>query len=404
MDEEFSDDDSPMSSLSGSPEKSIRNRTFEYLNNERNRVSSRTDRYLDIIGFNDDNSRLIDISIDSSREDSDLINIYPLENSNDINNNDENESISLIDENTINSRSTLFWYEIDLYLEERKSLFSYSFMFLNLVFFIYGLIKNGGYFLKTCPDEEILFYDGISNWPKCEDQRSQLWRFITSTLTHNGIYHIFFNLLVFAPYSISLESVQKSSYLFFIYLLTTVHSSTIFFIQNPYISVIGCSNIVYSFIGAFISNLILNLDYYSINSNLIYLSIFPTLFLIFFEIIGYIFHKSESTAYICHWIGFLSGLLGGFSIFKIFFPKNYKMRIRLISRILYFIMTITLIFYYVSIFPPLVSYDEFFNIKETIDCCYEWFNYKDKNNVSDDYFKNFTCPYIVEYTDMYIKR
>ena len=135
MDEEFSDDDSPMSSLSGSPEKSIRNRTFEYLNNERNRVSSRTDRYLDIIGFNDDNSRLIDISIDSSREDSDLINIYPLENSNDRSNNDENESISLIDENTINSRSTLFWYEIDLYLEERKSLFSYSFIFFITTFF-----------------------------------------------------------------------------------------------------------------------------------------------------------------------------------------------------------------------------------------------------------------------------
>ena len=54
--------DSPLSSLSGSPEKRIRNRTFEYM-----------------VGRNyNDTTSIIDISIDS-REDSDLIQVYPLE-------------------------------------------------------------------------------------------------------------------------------------------------------------------------------------------------------------------------------------------------------------------------------------------------------------------------------------
>ena len=40
--------------------------------------------------------------------------------------------------------------------------------------------------------------------------------------------------------------------------------------------------------------------------------------------------------------------------------------------------------------------------KKTIDCCYEWFNFKHKNNVGEDYFSNFTCPYIVDYTKTWL--
>ena len=169
---------------------------------ERERFSSRTDRYLNFIGFSNDSEGLIDISVDS-RDDSRLINIHPLEISENNNNIEANrdESINLLEENTINSSSTIFWEEVYLYHQERKSRFSYLFLVINISFFIYGLSKNGWKFLKICPDDNVLFYDAISNWPECKDQRLQYGRFITSTFVHGDIWHLLINLLIFSGYS-----------------------------------------------------------------------------------------------------------------------------------------------------------------------------------------------------------
>mgnify|MGYP002876218437 FL=1 len=400
MDEDI-EAESPLSSLSASPEKNIRNRTFEHLYDERERFSSKTDRYLNFIGFSDDSEDLIDISVDS-RDDSRLINIHPLEISENRNNIEvrEDESINLLEENTINSSSTIFWEEVYLYYEERKSRFSYLFLVINISFFTYGLSKNGWKFLKTCPDDNVLFYDAISNWPECKDQRLQIWRFITSTFVHGDIWHLLTNLLIFSGYSFMLESSQKSISLFIIYLVTTIHTCIIFFIQNPYTSIIGCSNIVFSFIGAQIGDLILNLDFYSIDNRFAFLSFIPSLIIVLLEILSYTLRRSETVAYIAHWFGFLSGLIGSISIFKIFLKKSYKTILRFIALLIYFSMTIFLVNIYMSNYPPINSYDEFFTKKETIDCCYEWFKFKQKNNVDRDYFSNFTCPYIVDYTNM----
>ncbi len=400
MDENI-EDESPLSSLSASPEKNIRNRTFEHLYDERERFSSRTDRYLNFIGFSDDSEDLIDISVDS-RDDSRLINIHPLEISQNRNNIEvrEDESINLLEENTINSSSTIFWEEVYLYYEERKSRFSYLFLVINISFFTYGLSKNGWKFLKICPDDNVLFYDAISNWPECKDQRLQIWRFITSTFVHGDIWHLLINLVIFSGYSFLLESSQKSISLFIIYLVTTIHTCIIFFIQNPYTSVIGCSNIVFSFIGAQIGDLILNLDFYSIDNRFAFLGFIPSSIIILLEILSYTLRRSETIAYIAHWFGFLSGLIGSISIFKIFLKKSYKTVLRFIALLIYFSLTIFLVNIYMSNYPPINSYDEFFNKKETIDCCYEWFNFKQKNNVGENYFSNFTCPYIVDYTNM----
>ena len=114
---------------------------------ERERFSSRTDRYLNFIGFSNDSEGLIDISVDS-RDDSRLINIHPLEISENNNNIEarEDESINLLEENTINSSSTIFWEEVYLYHQERKSRFSYLFLVINISFLYMGYQKMAGNF------------------------------------------------------------------------------------------------------------------------------------------------------------------------------------------------------------------------------------------------------------------
>ena len=348
MDDNY-ENDSPLSSLSGSPEKNIRNRTFEYLN--RSGILSPTNRYLRYIGFGNDFNETGKVSIES-KDDSYLMEVYPfeIENSqreihflNDI----DDQSESLIEENSVNSLSTIFFENMFLYLNERRYIFTYSFLLLNLVFFTYGLFKNGGNFLKISPDEDILFYDGISNWPNCRDQRFELWRFITSTLVHADIGHLIINLIILLPYSFSIETFQKSKNLLFVYILTTINSSIIFFIQNPYVSVIGCSNIVFSFIGAHLSNTILNYDYLSIEHFNSFIMLILTIIVILFEILNYINNRSDNVAYIGHWVGFFSGFLGGLSLFNIFIKNRYKIIIQICSRILYLSLTIILIYYYI---------------------------------------------------------
>ena len=130
MDDNY-ENDSPLSSLSGSPEKNIRNRTFEYLN--RSGILSPTNRYLRYIGFGNDFNETGKVSIES-KDDSYLMEVYPfeIENSqreihflNDI----DDQSESLIEENSVNSLSTIFFENMFLYLNERRYIFTYSFFF-----------------------------------------------------------------------------------------------------------------------------------------------------------------------------------------------------------------------------------------------------------------------------------
>ena len=378
--------DSPLSSLSGSPEKRIRNRTFEYM----------IDR-----NYNDTAS-IIDISIDS-REDSDLIQVYPLEiiheetdsliTGNSIDGFNEIESDESVDFNEFVDFNE---EEVFNFFEERKTTFSKLLFFMVTSFYIYGLM-TGSNFESISPKNKYLYYRAISYWPECNDLRDQIWRMLTSTLVHSGISHIFFNLLFLLPISFSLEKFQKSIHLFIITIIGCLHTSISFYLLKPYNSVIGCSNIVFIFFGSFLSNNILNSDLYFDSISARFCSFIIILMFLMMEVLGYFFYYSENTAYICHWMGFLSGLFGGLSFFKIFIDSNLKSCLVGFSRIIYTLLTILLIYNYIIGYPPLQSYDEKFNKIMIIDCCYEWNKFKFNNNVDDSFFNNFTCPYTVDY-------
>ena len=398
MDDDSIDSDdssSPLSSLSASPEKRIINKTFEYI--YRNKIDS-TNRYLELIGFGR-SSRIADISANSS-EDSDLLDVYPLEAPRQPNINFE-ENFSLVDDDSISSSYTIYLLQLEEYFDKRNAKFLFYFSLTATLFFIIGLFKNGGNFNKICPDYSELFYTPISRWTECKDERNQVWRFFTSSLVHANISHILGNFLFLIPFTFILEKRQTSKKVFFLYIIGSIHTMMIFYIQNPYYTVIGCSNIVFLFIGSFLGDLILNNDFYSIYFKWSFLQYFFVIICCLFEILSYNFYYSDSVAYICHWVGFLSGFLGGISIFKIFLDKPIKNIIVSSCRILYFLLTIMLFFFYINIYPPLSSYDEFFNKVETIDCCYEWFKYKDENKLSNNDFINYTCPYTVIYDNSY---
>ena len=70
---------------------------------------------------------------------------------------------------------------------------------------IMGLTIIGFYFISAAasgrsidsmnPHNENYYLFFVSTWPKCNDTRLQLWRFISSGFVHANFVHIFFNML-----------------------------------------------------------------------------------------------------------------------------------------------------------------------------------------------------------------
>ena len=365
--------ESPLSSLSSSPEKRIRNRTFEYITGRR---------------YNIEAPSIIDVSIDS-REDSDLIQVYPLEDIQEETNSLISRDTTINDYNNEDDENLIFF-------EERKTTFSKILFSIIIISYIYGL-STGSDLESISPKEEKLYYNTISYWPECKDLRWEIWRMFTSAIVHSGLVHIFFNLLFLTPISFLLEKLQKSVNLLIITLIGCIHTSISFYFTKPYNTVIGCSNIVFILYGSFFSNNILNSDFYFESNTQRIVSFFIIIIFLLMEIFGYIFYYSENIAYLCHWVGFISGLFGGLSLFRIFVDSDLKYNLVIFSRFIYICSTLILIYNYVINYPLLQSYNERFNKVKTIDCCYEWNKYKINYNVGDEYFKNYTCPYVVDY-------
>ena len=64
---------------------------------------------------------------------------------------------------------------------------------------------------------------------------------------------------------------------------------------------------------------------------------------------------------------------------------------------MYMFLTVILLYNFIFNWKPLQSYTNTFKPTSTINCCYEWFTYKDEN--PDVEFSDFQCPYVVTYNN-----
>lgn len=262
--------------------------------------------------------------------------------------------------------------------------------------FIYGFfIENFKKNINTIsPNFESLFFMMISKYPNCKDLRLQIWRYFSPILVHSGINHLISNLVFFIPTSISIEKRQTTLSLILIYIIGTFNSSAISYIFKPYYASLGSSGLVYTSIGSFLSDFIFNNRFYFYYYDFeIYFSIIILYtILISIDVLHYFFYFNENISYGSHWIGFLTGLFGGFFLFKkILFEErsNYKIITEYIARIIglvfIFFTTYYIIYSLSNNFPLMKSYNYKFEEEKIENCCFEYFNWK-QNNFS--YFLN----------------
>ncbi len=113
---------------------------------------------------------------------------------------------------------------------------------------IWGLtLLNGAGILKT-PSEQLLLWGGNA---ASEVQRGEWWRLLSSTFMHNGVMHLFMNMLGLASIGITVERIYGHRLFLLIYLGSGLTGSvlSLFFAAQQAVSV-GASGAVFGIAGA----------------------------------------------------------------------------------------------------------------------------------------------------------
>ena len=361
---------SDVSTISSSPSKSEKDIRLDGINIVDSVPSSQMDIYSSGVNFT---NSIIELESYGS-------GVVPLEI--------EESEESLLEENTLISESSSISSELQSiinHFDQRKgcSTLTLSLFFIILGSYLFGIIFGKSSEKDISPDYPILFFTMISDYPDCNDNRTQIWRYFTSCLVHIGIYHILFNLLLFFVFSRLLEKKQNLLPISAVLLIGTFNSSAINYFLKPYHSLVGCSGMVYTVIGAYFGEYFLNKDFYQMVQMVsIFTNNFMFIFFIFLEIIGYLFYKTENIAYMSHWIGLVSGFFGGYSLFKKFINHEEASFLKFISFLMLFFTTIFIVMKLDSKFPPMNSYDENFNNIPISNCCYEYWKFYSDTSIN----------------------
>ena len=300
------------------------------------------------------------------------------------------DNINLVETNSINSNnstssnSTYSSNDSDIYIRliyRHKLYFTYFYLFLIWILFFINVSdnKNNGY--KKYVD---LIYFQISAYPKCEYIKNQVWRLITNQFIHGDWFHILNNTIVFIPSSIIIEQIFGYKFMILQSIISSILATIAKANLNPFIFLIGSSSVVFSMIGCFFSVLIFNYDIFN-NLTICHFCSIPIIILLL-EIISYLFFRSNSTSYISHWVGFISGLLLSSQFIKIIKKKNWKIFLKGILFTCNISLIITLLYYYIK-YDSINAYNDIFQKIEVNTCCYVHL-YNLKNNITSNFICN----------------
>ena len=236
------------------------------------------------------------------------------------------------------------------YFSKLLSIFILFFYFFEYFFFI---DDDEGISVLT----KKLYFSVIDRYPLCIDRRLQLWRFMTSSLLHLNMEHLFNNLILFLPISYYFDVFYKFKILIVIILFISFLSNFIFYYYYPYSSIIGCSHLVFGLFGALLSDYFLNLKF---NSFFYICKLLVPLLCISIDILNYYFKRNDNNGYIVHWGGFLTGFITGLIFLYDIIDKKYNKKIRVFAFIILFFIISFLLHNYIFNWPPKVN----------DNCCY----------------------------------
>lgn len=168
-----------------------------------------------------------------------------------------------------------------------------------------------GMFSPISPPLECLYFSTTSQWPTCQDRRSQWWRLFSHQLVHAGYLHLLSNQIMCAVFGSFYEAHQGFWRTLVVSQLSILAGCMGHAAVWPLRSLIGNSHGVYGLFGACMAEVIINADMMPTKTALLLLLMcFVQLSI---DILGFMFWFNPHVGYSAHTAGFLAGLLLSFS-------------------------------------------------------------------------------------------
>ena len=260
------------------------------------------------------------------------------------------------------------------------------------VSYVSGLIMLGKLDTHEVSIQNRQLYMGmIRFYPGCRDNRDQIWRLLSNIFSHGSLSHFGGNIIGFFGFSYLLEMYQSAYVIAPLFFMGTIHGNLSFYYTKPYAFAIGVSQGVFAIVGMNMANILMNM--YAYNRFHSYLIMYFCMTVVFSEMLSY--DETNQIAYICHWTSGVSGLIGGMGWFTQHKPSQIGKYVSIGMRYLYLLYTAYWFYYYIFVYPPLQSYNSVFEPIETVNCCYERFQFEHDHPEGG----NFTCPYKLTYED-----
>ena len=257
-------------------------------------------------------------------------------------------------------------------------IFTVTIMFINWVFFIWGIVwiigwENANVSLTepVSPPLSIFPFITVNDWPSCSSARSNTWRLMTSQFTHSGIQHIGGNTLAGLIYGSLLECTHPFHWLIaiLVYEMGCIFGCLGHSYVWPFEGMIGCSTGIYALIGCCISHVVLDRD--TMNRGVYYGLIVTLLFQGTYDTVTYFYAYNSDIAYAGHCTAFFTGIFLGAS-FGLLNKQKWKKVIGMLGLMCFLVLTISLIAHYAMSWPPRsLSYNPTFHSYDRRSCCGE---------------------------------
>jgi membrane associated rhomboid family serine protease len=222
-----------------------------------------------------------------------------------------------------------------------------GFLIINHVFFT--ALERKNLLHSIVPSYGILRYRIISPYPQCADIREQVWRLFTYSIVHNGLLHVFLNMIGLMISSLIIEVTNSWHIGALLYITSIIQGAMTTAIAYPDVVLVGASAGVFGLVGGNTSDLLINMNIYS-NATIIFRIVYILIFLVS-EIISYTCFYEVNIAYVGHWSAYMCGLSIGLVIIKPIQERDYHKYMKYIGILTTLAIYGCMLFYYLQPFP-----------------------------------------------------
>ena len=214
----------------------------------------------------------------------------------------------------------------------------------------------------------------VGDWPHCEDQRGEVWRYVGYQFVHADASHIIYNAIVQLTLGIPIELVHGSLRLGAIYVLAVIIGALSVVFATPQFIVVGASGGFYALFGVHLGNVLLNFEEYKAGVCNRWIRIIALLVFVCGDVLQYYEAREAggraSTSYAAHAGGFLAGLV--FSLIFLHEMVDHPMEhcIRRLAWVVAAAATFVLVVWNATHDPP-KGFSAFGGERENLPCCFQ---------------------------------